>query len=89
MSSRLFTRETAQPENKMNKQDSVRPDLDHTITRRKFIGTTAVGSAALLTGGITSLFRSSVSAATSFEFVEATIPELQAAMVSGQLSSKI
>jgi amidase len=72
----------------MNNQDSVRPDLNHTITRRKFIGTTAVGSAALLTGGITSLFRSSVSAATSFEFVEATIPELQAAMASGELSSK-
>jgi amidase len=72
----------------MNNQDSVRPDLDHTITRRKFLGTTAVGSAALLTGGITSLFRPSVSAATSFEFVEATIPELQAAMASGQLSSK-
>ena len=72
----------------MNNQDSVRPDLDHTITRRKFIGTTAVGSAALLTGGITSLFRPSVSAATSFEFVEATIPELQAAMASAQLSSK-
>jgi amidase len=88
MSSRLFTRETAQPENNMNNQDSVRPDLDHIITRRKFIGTTAVGSAALLTGGITSLFRPSVSAATSFEFVEATIPELQAAMASGQLSSK-
>ena len=31
----------------MNNQDSVRPDLDHTITRRKFIGTTAFGSAAL------------------------------------------
>jgi amidase len=88
MSSRLFTRETAQPENNMNNQDSIRPDLDHTITRRKFIGTTAVGSAALLTGGITSLFRPSVSAATSFEFLEATIPELQAAMASGQLSSK-
>jgi amidase len=72
----------------MNNQDSVCPGVDHTITRRKFIGTTAVGSAALLTGGITSLFRPSVSAATSFEFVEATIPELQAAMASGQVSSK-
>jgi amidase len=88
MSPRLFTRETAQPENNMNNQNSDRPDLDHSITRRKFVGTTAVGSAALLTGGITSLFRPSVSAATSFEFVEATIPELQAAMASGQLSSK-
>jgi amidase len=88
MSPRLFTRETAQPENNMNNQNSDRPDLDHSITRRKFVGTTAVGSAALLTGGITSLFRPSVSAATSFEFVEATIPELQVAMASGQLSSK-
>src|SRR6266704_2061566 len=72
----------------MNKQDSDRPDPDHSVTRRKFIGTTAVGSAALLTGGITSLLRSPVSAATSFEFVEATIPQLQAAMASGELSSK-
>src|SRR6266487_568575 len=72
----------------MNKQDSDRPDPDHSVTRRKFIGTTAVGSAALLTGGITSLLRSPVSAAPSFEFVEATIPELQAAMASGELSSK-
>jgi amidase len=72
----------------MNNQDSDCPNLDHSVTRRKFIGTTAVGSAALLTGGITSLFRPSVSAATSFEFVEASIPELQAAMASGQVSSK-
>lgn len=72
----------------MNQQGSNYPNLDHSVTRRKFIGTTAIGSAALLTGGITSLFRPSVSAATSFEFVEATIPELQAAMASGQLSSK-
>ena len=72
----------------MNNQDSERPDLDHIITRRKFIGTTAVSSAALLTGGLASLFRSPLSAATSFEFVEATIPELQAAMASGELTSK-
>jgi amidase len=72
----------------MNNQDSDCPNLDHSVTRRKFIGTTAVGSAALLTGGINSLFRPSVSAATSFEFVEASIPELQAAMASGQVSSK-
>jgi len=72
----------------MNKQASDRPDPNDSLTRRKFIGTTAGGSAALLTGGLTSLFRSSVSAATSFEFIEATIPQLQAAMASGQLSSK-
>jgi amidase len=72
----------------MNKQASDRPDPNDSLTRRKFIGTTAGGSAALLTGGLTSLFRSSVLAATSFEFIEATIPQLQAAMASGQLSSK-
>ena len=72
----------------MNNQDPVRPDLDHTITRRKFIGTTAFGSAALITGGLTSLVSRSASGAHDFDFVEATIPELQAAMASGQLSSK-
>jgi len=72
----------------MNNQDSVRLDLDQTITRRKFIGTTAIGSAALLTGGLTSLVSRSALGARDFEFVEATIPELQAAMAAGQLSSK-
>ena len=72
----------------MNKQGSDRPDLDHSVSRRKFIGTTALGSAALLTGGITSLVSRSASAAHDFEFLEATIPDLQAAMASGQVSSK-
>jgi amidase len=72
----------------MNNQDSDRPDLDHTITRRKFLGTTALSSAALLSGGITSLLRQSASAAGGFDFVEKSIPELQAAMASGELSSK-
>jgi amidase len=72
----------------MTKQSSNRLDLDHGITRRKFLGTTALSSAALLSGGLTSLFLRSASAAHDFEFVEATIPELQAAMASGQLTSK-
>ena len=72
----------------MNKQDSDRPGLDHSVSRRKFIGTTALGSAALLTGGISSLVSRSASAAHDFEFLEATIPDLQAAMASGQVSSK-
>ena len=72
----------------MNNQDSDRPDLDHTITRRKFVGTTALSSAAVLSGGLTSLFRSTVRAATGFDFIEATIPQLQAAMASGEISSK-
>ena len=71
----------------MNKQDSDRTDLDDSITRRKFIGTAALGSAALLGGGLTSLVSRSASAAAGFQFVEATIPELQNAMASGQLTS--
>src|SRR5947209_3457563 len=70
----------------MNKQNPDGTDLDHSITRRKFIGTTAVSSAALLSGGLVSLLRSTVSAA-GFDFVEATIPQLQAAMASGELTS--
>src|SRR5437016_3275069 len=75
-----------QPENKMNEQHSDRTDLDHNITRRKFLGTSALSSAALVTGGLTSLLRQSASA-TGFNFVEATIPQLQAAMASGALTS--
>jgi len=72
----------------MNKQDSNNSHLDHSITRRKFIGTTALSSAALLSGGMTSLLRQSASATGGFDFIEATIPQLQAAMASGQLTSK-
>jgi amidase len=71
----------------MNKQNPNRLDHDHTITRRKFIGTTAISSAALLTGGLTSLLRAP-SALADEPFVEATIPQLQAMMASGQLTSK-
>ena len=71
----------------MNKQDSDRTDLDHSITRRKFLGTTAVGSAALLTGGLTALLRQSASAIENRDFVERTIPELQAKMASGEFTS--
>jgi amidase len=69
----------------MNKQSPNRPDLD--FTRRKFIGTTALSSAALLTGGVTSLLRPP-SALADEPFIEATIPQLQAMMASGQLTSK-
>jgi len=70
----------------MNKQNSDYYDLAHGITRRRFIGTAAGGSAALLTGGLASLLQSTVSAA-GFDFIEATIPQLQAAMASGALTS--
>src|SRR5882762_11540354 len=72
----------------MNKQSPNRLDHDHTITRRKFIGTTAATGAALLGGGLTALVSRAASAAHGFDFVEKSIPELQAAMASGQLSSK-
>jgi amidase len=72
----------------MIKQSSNRLNLDHIITRRKFLGTTALSSAALLTGGVTSLLQQSASADRGFGFVELSIPELQAAMASGQLTSR-
>ena len=72
----------------MNKQSPNRLNLDHIITRRKFLGTTALSSAALLSGGITSLLRQSASADRGFGFVELSILELQAAMAAGQLNSR-
>jgi amidase len=72
----------------MNKQSPNRFDLDNTVTRRRFLGTTALGSAALLSGGLTSLVQRSASAAGGFDFIEKSIPELQAAMASGQLTSQ-
>src|SRR5258708_3030228 len=72
----------------MSRQRTNRLDLDHIVTRRKFIGTTALSSAALLGGGLTSLLSRSASAANDFDFLERSIPELQAAMASGQLTSK-
>ena len=71
----------------MTKQSPNRLDLDHIVTRRKFLGTTALSSAALLSGGITSLLRQSAFAA-GFDFVEKSIPELQDAMAAGQLTSR-
>jgi amidase len=70
----------------MTKHSSNHHYIDQGITRRKFIGAAAGGSAALLTGGLTSLLKPTASAA-GFQFVEATIPQLQAAMASGQLTS--
>jgi amidase len=62
--------------------------VNHHISRRSFLGTTAAGSAALLTGGLATLFRDSALGGSNFPFVEATISQLQTAMTSGQLTSK-
>src|SRR5436853_5973674 len=72
----------------MNKQGPNRFDLGNIITRRKVIGTTALSSAALLSGGLTSLAQRSTLTVGDFDFVEKSIPELQDAMASGQLTSK-
>jgi amidase len=62
------------------------------VTRRVFLGTTLGGSAALLTGGISSLLRASAPAIgtsmDNFPWIEASIPEIQALIHSGLLSSR-
>src|SRR5437899_122701 len=72
----------------MNKQRPNHLDLGHIVTRRKFLGTTALGSAALLSGGFASLVQRSALAAAGFDFVEKSLPELQDAMTAGQLTSR-
>lgn len=71
----------------MNKQSPNRLGVEHTITRRQFIGTTAASSAALLSGGLASLLRAS-SEAPDEVFIEKTILQLQDLMASGRLTSK-
>ena len=62
----------------------------NTVTRRSFLGTTIGGSAALLTGGLTSLFPNSARAifGDNSAWVEATIPKLERLMASGALTSR-
>ena len=58
----------------MNKKQSDDPNLEHIISRRKFLGTTALGSAALLSGGLASLVSRDASAAGALHFVERDNP---------------
>lgn len=60
----------------------------HHAGRRRFLGTTAAGGAALLTGGLSTFFNANASAAAGFPIVEASILQLQAAMTGGQLSAR-
>jgi amidase len=71
----------------MSKQHSNPGESDQTVTRRKFLGTTALGSAALLSGGFASLVSRAAAAVDNIQIAEATIPQLQAAMASGALTS--
>ena len=57
------------------------------VTRRAFLGAGVAGGAALLTGGIGSLFPARTAAA-DVPWIEATIPQLQAMMASGALTSR-
>src|ERR1044071_287267 len=72
----------------MSRQDSDRVGIADNISRRKFIGATAASSAALLSGGLGSLLSRSALAGSDFDFVEKSIPELQAAMVAGEITSR-
>jgi amidase len=56
------------------------------VSRREFLGTTLAGSAALFAGGLSTLVPRSTSGATA-SWIEATIPDLQALMNSGALTS--
>ena len=58
------------------------------ITRRTFLGAGVVGGAALASGRLPALLRISTAAAADELWLEATIPELQAMLASGQLSSR-
>src|SRR5438067_11823157 len=82
-----------------NQKESIAPETRSDVTRRRFLGTTAAGGAALLAGGLTSFFESSASAAKKaaraataaqkgVDILESSIPQLQAMMASGQLSSR-
>ena len=66
--------------------ENFQPNSDG-VSRRAFLGTTLAGSAALLTGGLASLLPRSITAGTSGSFLEASIPDLQALMNSGALTS--
>lgn len=70
---------------KANRDDANRRDR---ISRRHFLGASAAGSAALLTGGLISLLPKSAAAKGDLQIVEMTIPQLQAAMAAGTFSSK-
>jgi amidase len=73
--------------------DKSRPDEPRGVTRRTFLDTGMASGAALLAGGLSSLLHASPSSAATIPgdgapWLEATIPQLQALMASGQLSSR-
>jgi amidase len=71
----------------MNEHSPNPLEPDNATTRRKFIGTAAGTSAAILSGGLASFLRAAVEAPDEI-FIEKTIPQLQQLMASGQLTSR-
>ena len=63
---------------------------DRRFTRRAFLGASAAGGTALLTGSFTGLLGKTIAAKTPAEsdWLEKSIPELQALMDSGALTSR-
>ena len=57
------------------------------VTRRNFLGTGIIGSAAVLGGGLSALLHTRLDAARPL-WIERSIPDLQALMSSGALSSR-
>lgn len=60
---------------------------EHGVSRRTFLGAAVAGGATLLAPGLESLLASQASAASDAIWIEQTIPELQALMAGGALSS--
>jgi amidase len=58
------------------------------VTRRTFLGAGVVGGAALASGRLPALLRTAAAHAADEPWIEATIPDLQALMASGQLTSR-
>jgi hypothetical protein len=58
------------------------------FTRRAFVGTTAASSAVLLSGELVSLVKATTSGDSSFPWAEASSPQLQDAMASGELTNR-
>ncbi len=66
-----------------------RDPANPTMTRRALIGAGVAGGAALVAGGLPSLWAPPAAAGTASEpWIEASIPELQRMMASGQLTSR-
>src|SRR5262245_5583600 len=69
----------------MNQKNDPGLNFDHAISRRKFISASAIGGVALIAERFTSCLHADP---VDPIFIEATIPELQDMMASGQLTSR-